>query len=156
MSDININDLYQVVKNIETNFGSTAAVSRSEYVAIAVGAIAASVLPLPTSAVNNPTNHWILQHESTLKALLSELNERYVLDIKMASTIARQVYLARYRRVYDAQLIVSELALLLPEHVSKMPTKVYELFGSMSEEQKHGFSRELVTVLSSLLGSPLN
>lgn len=156
MSAMNIQDLYRVVKNIETDFGSVAVVDRSEYVAIAVGAIAASVLPLPTSAVNNPTNHWILQHESSLKGLLSQLNELYVLDLKMSMTIARQVYLARYRRVYDATLIVSELALLLPPHVSKMPEKVYDLFGSMSEEQKHGFSDQMVTVLSSLLGTHLN
>lgn len=155
MSNLNVNDLYRTVKQIEANFGSVAAVSRGEYIAIAVGAVAASVLPLPSSPVNNPTNHWLLQHESTLKTLLSQLNELYVIDIKLATTIARQVYLARYRRVYDASLIVSELALLLPEHVSKMPDKVYELFGSLGEDQKHYFSRDLVTVLSSLLGSQL-
>lgn len=154
MSSMNIKDLYQAVKNIETEFGSVAAINRSEYVAIAVGAIAASIMPLPTSAVNNPTNHWALQHESTLKVLLSQLNEMYVIDIKQALTIARQVYLARYRRVYDVSLIVSELALLMPDHVSKMPEGVVKLFGDMTEQQKHGFGTQLATVLTGMLESP--
>jgi hypothetical protein len=154
MSVMNIKDLYQAVKSIETDFGSTVAVNRSEYVAVAVGAIAASILPLPTSPVNNPTNHWILQCESTLKTLLSQLNEMYVIDIKQSLTIARQVYLARYRRVYDVALIVSELNLLMPDHVSKMPDGVKKMFEGMSENQKHGFGNHLTTVLTNMLESP--
>lgn len=153
---LTVKDLYLAIKNIETDFGSVAAVDRSEYVAIAVGAIAASILPLPSSPVNNPTNHWLLQHESTLKQLLSDLNESYIVDIKLALTVARQTYLARYRRVYDATLIISELALLLPDHVSRMPENVSKVFGSMSEDQKHSFGRDLTLVLSSILGSTAN
>lgn len=144
--------LYEMIKMIETEFGSVDRVKRNEYVAVALGAIAASLASLPTSEVMNPTNHWLLQHEGNLKRVLSEVNELYVFDIKLALTIARQVYLSRYRRVYDVSLIVSELCLLLPDHVSKLPPIVDEVFGKMSEEQKHSFGAALIPGLKEALG----
>lgn len=144
--------LYQTIKLIETEFGSVDRVKRDEYVATAVGAIGASLAPLPTSEVMNPTNHWLLQHEGNLKRVLSEVNELYIFDIKLALTVARQVYLARYRRVYDTSLIISELCLLLPDHVSKLPPIVGEVFGSMTEEQKHTFGNTLIPGLKEALG----
>lgn len=144
--------LYQTIKQIETEFGSVDRVKRDEYVAVALGAIAASLAPLPTSEVMNPTNHWLLQHEGNLKRVLSEVNELYIFDIKLALTIARQVYLARYRRVYDVGLIISELTILLPDHVSKLPPVVGEVFSTMTEEQKHTFGNALIPGLKEALG----
>lgn len=144
--------LYQTIKQIETEFGSVDRVKRDEYVAVALGAIAASLAPLPTSEVMNPTNHWLLQHEGNLKRVLSEVNELYIFDIKLALTIARQVYLARYRRVYDVSLIISELTILLPDHVSKLPPAVGEVFSTMTEKQKHTFGNTLIPGLKEALG----
>ena len=144
-------NIYEMIKMIETEFGSVDRVKRSEYVAVALGAISASIASLPTSEVMNPTNHWLMQHEGNVKRVLSEVNELYVLDIKMALTIARQVYLARYRRVYDKALIISELCLLLPDHVSKLPPIVGEVFGNLSESQKHSFGSLLIPDLEKAL-----
>lgn len=145
--------LYECIKLIETEFGSVDRVKRTEYVAVTLGAISASLASLPTSEVMSPTNHWLLQHEGHVKRIFSELNELYVFDIKMALTIARQVYLSRYRRVYDTSLIISELCLLLPDHVSKLPPIVGEVFKDLSEEQKHTFGSMLIPGLKEALGS---
>lgn len=145
-------DLVNVVKDLERNWGSVEGTTRNKYVSIALGAVAASVLPLPTSPVINVTNHWSLQHEATVNRLYSDINEMYLFNIKLAAKVARQVYLARYRRVYDPSLILSELALLMPEHVSKMPEEVEEVFGQLSEQQKHFFNTSLIGVMSDLLG----
>lgn len=150
---MSIKSLYAVVKEIETEFGSVDRVKRDEYIAIALGAITASLASLPATEVHNPTNHWLLQHEGNVKRVLSELNEVYVLDIKLALTTARQVYLARYRRVHDVSLIVSELCLLLPDHVSKLPPIVDEVFNGLSEEQKHSWGQFLIPEVKLALGS---
>ena len=145
--------IYEAVKLIETNFGSIDRIDRSKYVAIALGTISAMVAALPTAPLNAPTNHWILQHEGNVKRVFSDLNEMYVFDIPLALKIARQVYLARYRRVYDEALILSELSLFLPDHVSKLPSEVDEVFKDLDEKQKHGFSYILVPSLKEALGS---
>ena len=145
--------LYEMIKMVETEFGSVDRVKRNEYIAITLGAIAASVASLPSSEVHNPTNHWLLQHEGNVKRVFSEINELYVFDIKLALTIARQVYLSRYRRVFDVQLIISELALLLPDHVSKLPPIVNEVFAGLTEEQKHTFSNVLIPEMTKALGA---
>ena len=150
---MSVKDIYSAIKLIETNFGSVDRVNRERYVTVALGAIAASVTQLPTSPVNAPTNHWLLQHEGNVKRIFSELNEIYVFNIPLAIQIARQVYLARYRRVYDESLILSELCLLLPPHVSKLPDEVEEVFKDLSEQQKHSFSYMLVPSLREALGS---
>lgn len=145
--------LYECIKLIETEFGSVDRVKRTDYVTVAVGAIAASLASLPSTEVMSPTNHWLLQHEGNVKRVFSELNELYVFDIKLALTIARQVYLSRYRRVFDTNLIISELCLLLPDHVSKLPPIVGEVFNGMTEEQKHSFGNVLIPGLKEALGT---
>lgn len=145
--------LYELIKIIETDFGSVDRVKRNEYIAVTLGAIAASVTALPTTELHNPTNHWLLQHEGNVKRVFSQLNELYIFDIKLALTIARQVYLSRYRRVYDTRLIISELALLLPDHVSKLPPIVNEVFSGLSESQKHSFGQLLIPDLKEALGT---
>ena len=145
-------DIVLTIKDLERNWGSVESATRGKYVAIALGAVAASVLPLPSSPVVNVTNHWIMQHEANLNRLFSDINESYLFNIKLAAKVARQTYLARYRRVYDPTLILSELALLMPEHVSKMPVEVEEVFTELSEKQKHFFNHSLITMMTSLLG----
>lgn len=146
-------NLYELIKIVETDFGSVDRVKRNEYIAVTLGAISASLASLPTTELYNPTNHWLLQHEGNVKRVFSELNELYVFDIKLALTIARQVYLARYRRVYDTKLIISELTLLLPDHVSKLPPIVNEVFSGLSENQKHSFGQILIPELKAALGT---
>ncbi len=75
---MSVKDIYSGIKLIETSFGSVDRVNRERYVTVALGAIAASVTQLPTSPVNAPTNHWLLQHEGNVKRIFSELNEIYV------------------------------------------------------------------------------
>ncbi len=150
---MSINHIYESIKLIETNFGSVERVDRNDYVSIALGAISASVAALPTAPLQAPTNHWILQHEGNVKRVFSELNEMYVFNIPLALKVARQVYLARYRRVFDESLILSELCLFLPDHVSQLPKEVDEVFKDLSEKQKHDFSYVLVPSLKEALGS---
>ena len=150
---MNATQIYQAVKLIETNFGSVDRVDRNEYVSIALGSIAASVAALPSEPLAAPTNHWILQHEGNVKRVFSDLNEMYIFNIPLALKVARQVYLARYRRVFDEALILSELCLFLPDHVSKLPPEVDKVFKDLSEEQKHSFSYVLVSSLKEALGS---
>lgn len=153
MSNLSTQELVTVVKNLEREWGSVESTTRNKFVSIALGAVAASVSPLPTSPVANVTNHYMLQVESAVNRIFSDLNEVYLFNIKLAQKTARQVYLARYRRVYDPSLILSELALLMPAHVSKMPEEVEQVFGELSEQQKHFFNHSLITVMSSLLGA---
>ncbi len=150
---MSVKELVNVINMIETEFGSVDRVKRNEYVAVALGALSASIASLPTAEVMNPTNHWLMQHEGNIKRVLSQVNESYVIDIKLAVATARQVYLARYRRVFDKTLIISELCLLLPDHVSKLPPIVSEVFKDLSERQKHTFGELLIPDLEKALGS---
>ena len=149
---MNAKQIYEAVKLIETNFGSIERVNRNDYVSIALGAISASVATLPSEPVSNPGLHWVLQNEGNVKRVFSELNEVYVFNVELALKVARQVYLARYRRVYDPSLILSELALFLPDHVAKLPKEVEEVFKDLTERQKHDFSYVLVPSLKEALG----
>ena len=76
-----------------------------------------------------------------------------LINIKLALTTARQVYLSRYRRVHDVGLVVSELCLLLPDHVSKLPPIVDEVFNGLSEKQKHSWGQYLIPEIKDALGS---
>lgn len=149
---MNATDLYREVKLIEANLGSVERSKRDDYLSTILGAIAASVATLPSEPVVSPTNHWVLQHEANVKRVFSELNEQWVFNIPLALKVARQVYLSRYRRVHDKELIISELALLLPDHVSHLPPEVPKLFAELGEDIKHNLCLNLIPMLSDVLG----
>lgn len=145
-------ELYHAVKHLEKEFGSVDRAKRDTYISTALGGIIASVASLPSQPVTLPTNYWVLTHESKVREIFSNLNEMYVFNIPLALKVARQVYLARYRRVYDTKLILGELTLLLPDHVSQLPEEVKDTFANLSESQKHGISEYVIGEIQKLMG----
>ncbi len=59
-------------------------------------------LPLPAEPVENPYRYFIETHKAAAEEMLSEINERVVLDIDAAADLLQRVWIFRYRLVHDA------------------------------------------------------
>lgn len=124
-----------------SELGSISPDKRADYIGALLGSLLAKQNQLPTSPVDHLLNHYFMNLEPDNKRILSEINEIYVFNVKLAIQTARAVYLARYRMVYDTTLILAELPLIYPDHVAVLPPEVKEVFAGLTETLKHATAR---------------
>lgn len=74
----------------------TEVIDRQKVVASAIAVALVKDQDIPTSAVNDPSAHYINQISPRLRIALSDFNEGVVFDIRYALELARQLWLVRY------------------------------------------------------------
>lgn len=73
---------------------------RARLTEVLVAEAIAFCLPLPSSAVDNPSGHYLNQHKVVALEKLSKVNEHLVIDIDQAEQLTLQLWLSRYRMVH--------------------------------------------------------
>lgn len=74
--------------------------AKSALIALTVGMVFASRLPIPSAPVNDAENHFTTQIKPVLRAWCSEFNECYVLDCPRVIDHARSFWLVRYQAAH--------------------------------------------------------
>jgi hypothetical protein len=75
---------------------------RSYVLALGLARAIAYDLALPTSPVEQPMVHFNLQHLDTVNGLLSETNELVVINVDLAVTLTKKLWLMRYNLVFES------------------------------------------------------
>lgn len=78
----------------------TDAISRARIVATTLALAASNLAALPTSAVDNPENHFQMQVLPAIRNTLSAFNENVVFDMRCALECARTFWMLRYTAAY--------------------------------------------------------
>lgn len=83
---------------------------RSRITGSAIATAIAAAMPLPSSPVDDPSNHYLLQVTARVRQIVSEFNENLVFDLRGTLEQTRQLWLVRYtaahptaRPIYNAQ-----------------------------------------------------
>lgn len=87
---VNINEAYSVKKKI---------------IAIAAGYAAACNIPMLSSAVTNPHEHFTSTHVLTINRWISAINEVAPMDVAGAVENARKFWMMRYSAVYECPML---------------------------------------------------
>ncbi len=114
-------------------------IEKSQYLSTVVGTAIGSSLYMPSAAVDIPRNFFLTTHGERVNNLLGSINELYPINIDLAASIASNVYLARYRLVFEAEFAVHMLGHLatcsddvVPKTISDILVKVSEANDSMA------------------------
>ncbi len=70
---------------------------RARMTELMVAEAVSACLPIPSSAVENPTGHYVSQHKVNVIEKLAYVNEHIVVDIDAAEQLVLQLWLTRYR-----------------------------------------------------------
>lgn len=124
---------------VAANTACLTPVEKSQYVATVVGSALGAVFYMPSAPVDIPRNFFLNTHSESASQILGTLNEVYPINIDLALTVASNVYLARYRLVYEPAFIVHALTHLaqcsddvVPGSISTILNKVGEGKNPMS------------------------
>lgn len=74
---------------------------RGYLLSVAIARAVAYQLPLPTSPVESPAVYFIETHKATAEGMLCEINERCVMNIDAAASLMQNLWIFRYRMVFD-------------------------------------------------------
>lgn len=102
-------------------------IQRETILATCVARAIATMLPLPSSAVNEINSHYTMTHSQTVMELVSGFNESFVLDIRVVMDLTFKFYKLRYdvcHGMRDNPTLLSIIAQLSPDN---FPPKVNEL-----------------------------
>lgn len=74
---------------------------RARMTELLVAEAVSACLPIPSSAVENPTGYYVSQHKVNVIEKLAYVNEHIVVDIDAAEGLVLQLWLTRYRLVHQ-------------------------------------------------------
>lgn len=108
-------------------------VEKSQYVAAIVGASIASILYMPSAPVDIPRNFFLTTHSERANCLLGSINEQYPINIDLALSIASNVFLTRYRLVFEPAFTVHALAHLATCSDDVVPSTIADVMKKVGD-----------------------
>lgn len=111
-----------IIHNLENKtLGSVDVKKRTDVISYVLATNLATAVPLPSSPVVGLSNYWLLNHMPAVRSALCKVNEIYVIDVAAALELARLVYHFRYRMVFDATAIASNLSTIMASGITAIP-----------------------------------
>jgi hypothetical protein len=80
--------------------------NKSKAVAAAVAMAVASMQPLPSSEVSEPSGYYNQTHAISARQLVGELNEEFIFDVTYAIALARAFWISRYTACYSGLRVI--------------------------------------------------
>lgn len=124
---------------IASHTASLTPVEKSQYIAAIVGASIGASLYMPSAPVDIPRNFFLANHSERASCILGCINETYPLNIDLALSIASNIFLARYRLVFEPGFCVHVLGHLavcsddvVPGAISEVLKKVGDVNDTMA------------------------
>ena len=99
---------------------------KRDVLGVIAGVMVAMRLPLPTTPVTEVVNYYVSTHEPVAAKAFDQVNEQLFINTNKAIEIARNVYMMRYRLVFDDSAVLGLLGTLngsnamlnLPAHIA--------------------------------------
>lgn len=135
--NLNANGVVAMLREIMGRVGTSLdAVERSKYVASLLGASIGASLDMPSSPVDIPRNYFLITNGERVACILGAINELYPINIDLATSIADNVFLTRYRLVFEPAFTVHMLGHLATCSDDAVPTDISDLMKKVSTESE--------------------
>lgn len=147
-----MNDRDQIIAELIANLenkalGSVDVKRRTDVVGYTLAVALATNLTLPAAPVAGVSNYYLIQHMPSVRRSLCQVNEIYVIDVEKALELARLVYHFRYRMVYDANLIATNLSAIALSGITAIPQDVAESLNGVDNFEVNSAIKTIIEVL---------
>lgn len=133
----NVNGLVAVLRDINSRNSSTlTAIEKAQYISTILGSAIGASLYMPSSPVDIPRNYFLNNHSERVAAIVGCVNEILPVNFDLTLSIADNVYLARYRLVYEPAFAVHMLSHMATCSDDVVPKLISDILNKVSSEQE--------------------
>lgn len=94
---IDLNVIVQTFDDLEVPVNA-----RSAVISLALARAVGYALSLPTSEVSDTSTYYHTQHQTVVDAVVSTVNEQFLIDVEKTRALVHSIWLFRYRLVFNA------------------------------------------------------
>ena len=98
------------------------------------GFIIGSHAQLPTTEVTDPVNYYVSQHEAASRSMFDQINNFTFIDTMLAVEVSRNVYLTRYKMVFNPVEAMRVCLHTMDGTLSTLQPKAKEIITSIDKE----------------------
>lgn len=132
-----ITQVVAALRELVGNYGSVLTpVEKVQYVSATLGMILGSSLTMPSTPVDIPRNFFLMTHSERVSDILGQVNEIYPINFDLALSLTDNVYLARYRLVFEPTFTFHMLEHLAGCTDDVVPTTIVDVLCKMKEANK--------------------
>lgn len=128
-------------------------VEKSQYAATLVGGAIGAYLDMPSSPVDIPRNYFLVNHSERVKSMLGAINEVYPINFDLALTLADNMFLTRYRLVFEPAYAVHMLGHLAVCSDDVFPTTIVDVLKKTEGAAENSSLAVLTRVLCNAIAS---
>ena len=133
--NLNVNGVTAMLREIMGRVGTSLdAVERSKYIATLIGSCIGATLDMPSTPVDIPRNYFLITHGERVGCILCAVNELFPINIDLATSIADNVFLTRYRLVFEPAFAVHMLGHLAACSDDAVPAEITAILNKVSTE----------------------
>lgn len=125
--------LRDIVGRTSTTLTST---EKAQYVATILGSAIGASLDMPSSPVDIPRNYFLNNHSERVSSIIGSVNEVFPINFDLAISIADNVFLARYRLVFEPAFTMHMLGHMATYSDDVVPTTISGILNKVSTEQE--------------------
>lgn len=100
---------------------------KAKYMASVLGSVIGTTLDMPSSPVDIPRNYFLTNHKHAVGEYLCAINEVFPINIDLAMSLADNVYLTRYRLVFEGPFMLHMINHLAKCSDDVVPTNISDI-----------------------------
>lgn len=141
MNNQNVKEVVTALRRASANVtGILTAEEKAKYLAMVLGGVIAATLDMPSTAIDIPRNFFLTSHKQRVTEFLCEVNEIFPINIDLALSLTDNVYMTRYRLVYEGPYMLHMLNHMAGFSDDVVPTEISSILAKVAGGTKEGLN----------------
>lgn len=133
-------DTTSIVATLRDIMGSystkLSAIEKSQYMATILGGAIGASLDMPSSPVDIPRNYFLVNHSERVSNIIGQVNEVFPINFDLAMTLADNMFITRYRLVFEPSFAVHMLGHLAVCSDDVFPTTIVNVLKKVEADNE--------------------
>lgn len=131
----NVNGLVVTIRDIAGRYTANLTPNeKAQYIATIIGTSIGASIDMPSTPVDIPRNYFLVNHSERVSRILGLINEQYPINFDLALSVTDNVFLARYRLVFEPAFTVHMLGHLSACSDDVVPTAIRDILNKVDTE----------------------
>lgn len=134
MNKQNVKSVVAVLRSAASSVSAVlTAEEKAKYLASLLGSVIATTLDMPSTAVDIPRNFFLTNHKQRVTEFVCEVNELFPINVDLAISLADNIFMTRYRLVFEGPFMLHMLTHLAKCSDDTVPSDISNILCKVSD-----------------------